>query len=102
MDLIAPLTEKQQNDIRKNVTAAIAKLQNFQMASGAFSYWAGSNEVADWGCTYAGHFLMEARARGYAVPQQMLDKWIEETADQGRTPETAETIEREEPRAGKL
>ena len=32
---------------------------------------------------------------------RMLGKWIEETADQGRTPETAETIEREEPRAGK-
>jgi arylsulfatase A-like enzyme len=29
----------------------------------------------------------------------MLDKWIEETGDKGRTPESRETIEREEPRA---
>jgi arylsulfatase A-like enzyme len=29
----------------------------------------------------------------------LLDRWIEETRDQGRTPETRETIEREEPRA---
>jgi arylsulfatase A-like enzyme len=29
----------------------------------------------------------------------MLDRWIEETGDQGRTPESRETIEREEPRA---
>jgi uncharacterized protein YfaS (alpha-2-macroglobulin family) len=47
------------------------------MASGGFSYWAGGNEVADWAGTYAGHFLMEARSRGFSVPQQMLDRWIE-------------------------
>ena len=29
----------------------------------------------------------------------LLDKWIEETKDQGRTLESRETIEREEPRA---
>jgi len=29
----------------------------------------------------------------------MLERWIEETGDQGRTPESRETIEREEPRA---
>jgi uncharacterized protein YfaS (alpha-2-macroglobulin family) len=77
VDLIAPLNSKQQQDIQKNITAAIAKLQNFQMASGGFSYWAGGNEVADWAGTYAGHFLMEARSRGFSVPQQMLDRWIE-------------------------
>ncbi|MBL7810425.1 MAG: alpha-2-macroglobulin, partial [Saprospiraceae bacterium] len=77
VDLIAPLTNKQQQDIQKNVTAAISKLQNFQLPSGGFSYWAGSNEAADWGGTYAGHFLLEARARGFSVPQQILDKWID-------------------------
>ncbi len=85
VDLIAPLSTKQQQDIQKNVTAAISKMQNFQMASGAFSYWAGGNEVADWAGTYAGHFLIEARARGYAVPQQMLDKWIDFQTRTSRT-----------------
>jgi alpha-2-macroglobulin len=85
VDLIAPLTDKQQQEIQKNVTAAIAKLQNFQLASGGFSYWAGGNEVADWAGTYAGHFLMEARARGYAVPQQMLDKWVDYQQKTSRT-----------------
>ncbi len=31
----------------------------------------------------------------------LLDRWIEETGDRGRTPESREAIEREEPRAGK-
>lgn len=85
VDLIAPLTQKQQQDVQKNVSAAIAKLQNFQLASGAFSYWAGGNDVADWAGTYAGHFLMEARARGFAVPQQMLDKWVDYQQKTSRT-----------------
>ncbi len=85
VDLIAPLTDKQQQEIRKNVEAAIAKLQNFQLSSGGFSYWAGTSEIADWGGTYAGHFLMEAKARGYAVPQQLLDKWIEYQTKTSRT-----------------
>ena len=85
VDIISPVSEGQQKEIQKNVTAAIAKLQNFQMASGGFSYWAGTSEVADWGGTYAGHFLLEAKARGYAVPQQMLDKWVDYQTKTSRT-----------------
>lgn len=77
VDIIAPLSTKQQNDVQKNITAAIAKLQNFQQVSGGFSYWTWGNEVADWASTYAGHFLLEARSRGYSVPQQVLDKWVD-------------------------
>jgi len=77
VDLIAPLSEKQQKEVQKNVTAGISKLQNFQLSSGGFSYWAGSTEIADWAGTYAGHFLLEARNRGYTVPQQMIDRWVE-------------------------
>ncbi len=85
VDLIAPLTDKQKQEIQKNVTVAIAKLQNFQVASGGFSYWAGSGNVADWAGTYTGHFLLEARARGYAVPQQMIDKWVDYQTKTSRT-----------------
>ncbi len=85
VDIISPVNDIQQLAIQKNVTAAIAKLQNFQMASGGFSYWAGSNEVADWAGTYAGHFLLEAKARGYAVPQQILDKWVDYQTNTSRT-----------------
>ena len=85
VDLIAPLTDKQKQDVQKNVTASIAKLQNFQVPSGAFSYWPGTGDVADWAGTYAGHFLLEAKAQGYAVPQQMLDKWVDYQTKTSRT-----------------
>ncbi|MBL7825588.1 MAG: alpha-2-macroglobulin, partial [Saprospiraceae bacterium] len=85
VDMIAPLSDKQKQEVEKNIKAAIAKLQLFQMSSGAFAYWQGGNEVADWAGTYAGHFLMEAKARGYAVPDQMLNKWIEFQTKTSRT-----------------
>ena len=75
VDLIAPLNDKQRIEIDKNVKAAITKLQSFQMSSGAFSYWQGGSEAADWAGTYAGHFLLEAKDRGYVVPERMLKKW---------------------------
>jgi uncharacterized protein YfaS (alpha-2-macroglobulin family) len=85
VDLIAPLSDKQKMQTEKNIKAAISKLQSFQLPSGGFSYWPGGNDVADWAGTYAGHFLLEAKARGFAVPEQMLTKWVEHQTKTSRT-----------------
>ena len=77
VDVIAPLTDKQKQDTERNIKAAIARLQSFQLPSGAFSYWPGGSQAADWAGTYAGHFLLEARSKGYAVPDQLLSKWLD-------------------------
>jgi hypothetical protein len=85
VDLIAPLTDGQKIAAEKNIKAAINKLQMFQLPSGAFSYWPGGREVADWAGTYAGHFLLEAKARGFAVPEDLLNKWMEFQVKASRT-----------------
>lgn len=85
VDLIAPLSDKQKKDVEKNIEAAIKRLQLFQIPSGGFSYWPGENEPADWAGTYAGHFLLEAKARGYAVPDQLLNKWVDYQTKTSRT-----------------
>ncbi len=69
------LSDQQKQDIQTHIDAAISRLQRFQLASGGFSYWPGLAEASDWGSTYAGHFLLEARRLGYAVPADMLDSW---------------------------
>jgi len=70
------LSSKQKQKIDDNVKAAINKLKSFQIYSGGFSYWPGENDRAsDWGTNYAGHFLLEAKAKGYTIPQGMLSKW---------------------------
>ncbi|MDC7222904.1 MAG: MG2 domain-containing protein [Spirochaetales bacterium] len=71
------LTPEQQAEIQRNVEAGIQRLTTFQLPSGGLSYWPGGQEETDWGTTYAGHFLLEAKNRGYHVPQDMLDKWID-------------------------
>ena len=77
VDILAPLSESQQAAIMKNVSAAVGKLRNFQASSGGFAYWPGGNEINSWSCSYAGHFLLEAKTKGYAIPEGMLERWAD-------------------------
>lgn len=76
LNKLTNLDDKQKQEIDKNINAAIRRLAGFQTATGGFSYWPGESYVNDWGSTYAGHFLLEAKRVGYAVPDTMLSNWI--------------------------
>jgi alpha-2-macroglobulin len=68
-------------EIQRNVQSAIQRLGGFQLPNGAFAYWPGGFVSGDyairdqWSTTYAGHFLLEAKKAGYAVPEAMLSSW---------------------------
>jgi len=62
--------------LERNVRAAVQKLAGFQTAEGGFSAWPYGGKTAGWANEYAGHFLLEARQRGYAVPQALLAGWL--------------------------
>jgi uncharacterized protein YfaS (alpha-2-macroglobulin family) len=76
VEIIAPLTDKERQQVGRNVKAAIEKMRNFQNQEGGFSYWPGGYAADDWSSSYAGHFLLEAKNKGYALPQGMLDRWV--------------------------
>lgn len=76
LNKLTNLSAQQQDDIQVNVNAAINKYRNFQVASGGFSYWPGSQYINEWSNNYVIHFLVEAKAQGYPVPQAMLDDGI--------------------------
>lgn len=76
VDMAMPLSTKQTQRVEKNVKAAISKIGNFQVSSGGFSYWPGSGGEDTWATSYVGHFLLEAKSKGYAVPDYLVDKWI--------------------------
>lgn len=80
VDILKPLTAQQQTDVKNNILAALNRLRDFQNASGTFSYWPGSEEVNDWSAVYAGHFLIEAKAKGYTIPAGMLENWMSRQA----------------------
>ncbi len=69
------LTKQKKSDIDRNVKAGIKRLQGFQIFNGGLSYWPGGTDADEWGTSYAGHFMLEAQAKGYTIPSGFLKKW---------------------------
>jgi hypothetical protein len=74
-DLIELDTDRK-NEIQRNVTEGLNKLRDFQLNSGAFAYWQGYADPNIWGTNYAGHFMLEAKNKGYAMPSGMVEGWV--------------------------
>ncbi len=75
LDQVKALTPEEKSTIQRNVKAGIDRLKLFVNRDGGFSYWPGSGDSESWSSTYAGHFLVEADAKGYFVPQDMIRRW---------------------------
>jgi uncharacterized protein YfaS (alpha-2-macroglobulin family) len=69
------LDELKKQEVERNIKSAISRLQNFQTSEGGFAYWPGNIESDEWGTNYAGHFLIEANAKGYNVNNNLLQLW---------------------------
>ncbi len=67
-----------------NIKAGIERLKMFFTSEGAFSYWPGENYVNDWGCCYAGHFIIEAEKNGYSLPEGIKNGWLSYEEKQAR------------------
>lgn len=72
---ILDLDDAMKTKIQENITAGIERLRKFQTSDGGFAYWPGDVEASIWGSNYAGHFLLEAEAKGYHVPSDVMRKW---------------------------
>lgn len=72
---IIHLSPGRQKEVNQNISKAIQRINGFQTSSGGFSYWPGNNTSEDWASSYAGHFLIEAKAQNYFVPEKLLSKW---------------------------
>jgi uncharacterized protein YfaS (alpha-2-macroglobulin family) len=73
---VMALAADRKAQIQANVEAGIQRLKQFQTLSGGFSYWPGQPDAHLWGTSYAGHFLIEAKKAGYAVPQDLMARWL--------------------------
>jgi len=66
-----------------SVGRIISMLRSRQNQEGGFGLWAANHYVVPWTSVYAVQFLLEARDRGYAVPQDMLNSannWLRQLA----------------------
>ncbi len=69
------LSQKQARKVEVHVGSAISRISKMQLTNGGFSYWPGKSNVSDWGTTYAGHFLLRAKNKGYSISLTILDNW---------------------------
>jgi hypothetical protein len=72
---VKSLNDAEKSTIQFNVRAGIERLKSFQQRDGGFAYWPGAENADSWATTYAGHFLIEAEAKGYLVPGEMIKRW---------------------------
>ena len=76
LDRILDLNAEQLAQIRTNINAGIERIAAFQLPSGGFAFWPNGMDPHDWGTSYAGHFLLEARRAGFAVPEHVISRWL--------------------------
>jgi uncharacterized protein YfaS (alpha-2-macroglobulin family) len=72
---VMPLTPEQAQQAQSNVQSALAALASFQTNDGGFGYWPGEEHAHAWATDYVGHFLVEAKNKGYLVPSEMFSRW---------------------------
>ncbi len=70
------LSSDRKKAVQRHITQALNQLRNFQLSNGGFSYWSGQSHVNNWGTSYVGHFMLEAKTKGYALPSGMLTAWL--------------------------
>jgi alpha-2-macroglobulin len=80
--------------IDKNINAGIKRLKRFQTSSGGFSFWPGGKHESGWGTNYAGHFLIEAKELGYAVPKNLFVKWLRYQQSRARSRKNTNMLEK--------
>jgi len=69
------LSSSRKSEIEHNVKMGIERLRLFQLPNGGLSYWPGEHEDNEWATNYAGHFMIEAEAKGYGMPPGFIDQW---------------------------
>jgi uncharacterized protein YfaS (alpha-2-macroglobulin family) len=73
---VMQLDARMEVQITNNIKNAIQRLYFMQHSNGGFRYWPSALEANDWTSSYAGHFMLEAEARGYHLPAGFKGRWI--------------------------
>ena len=81
---VVELSTNQKAHIIENITAGIDRITKFQTDRGGFAYWPGGSSPSEWGSNYAGHFLLEAKAAGYMVPDYLINNWLRYQKDMAK------------------
>ena len=68
---IANLTQKQEILADNAIKETLRRYRSYQVSDGGVAYWPGGQSADGWGSIYAAHFMAEAEAKGYLVPDNV-------------------------------
>ncbi len=74
---VVEISDQSKTTITQHITQTIQRIKSFQVGSGGMGLWPESAYADDWATSYAGHFMLEAEKKGYAVPMNQLSSWKE-------------------------
>ncbi|MDO4728099.1 MAG: MG2 domain-containing protein [Bacteroidota bacterium] len=76
LDDFTELSSHQRKQVEHHIKHTIQHITQFQHTDGGFTYWLDSQNSDDWTTSYVGHFLIEAKKKGYLVSEKIMSKWI--------------------------
>lgn len=76
LDEIMDMTTTRKQEIDAKIKKAIQRVGDAQLVDGALPFWPGENRANSWVTSYAGHFMLEAKEKGYALPISFLSNWL--------------------------
>ncbi|HEX4797289.1 MAG TPA: MG2 domain-containing protein [Humisphaera sp.] len=62
--------------VADKIRVGILRLISMQTADGGLAMWPGGSQSWPWGSIYAAHFLLEAKAAGFEVPEEFTQQML--------------------------
>ena len=75
LEQLVDLTDLDKKKVKVHIEAALKKVPLYQTSTGGMGYWPGARNADDWSTSFVGHFMLEARQKGYAVSSDVLSSW---------------------------
>jgi alpha-2-macroglobulin len=75
LEQLVDLKEIDKKKIKVHIEAALRKIPYYQTSTGGMGYWQGARQADDWSTSYVGHFMLEARQKGYSVSSDVFASW---------------------------
>lgn len=84
LDEVMDLSSGKKAAIKRDIKSVIQKIGDAQLTNGSLPFWPGQSRTNQWVTSYSGHFMLEAKEKGYALPLSFLSNWLRYQKNQAR------------------